>query len=128
MINNDQVMSLYKEGKTDGEIAELVGERKKNIQGWRYRNKLKTNGEEKTVGRKYVVDEEMALELYMGGMSDKEISKEFGCSPESVRRWRELNEYPTNQPIFTWQRLLKPSRFERIPERYRDPKLWAVAQ
>jgi uncharacterized protein YjcR len=124
MINHSEVLKLYEEGKTDDEIANLTGDKKKNVQNWRYRYGLKMNIPDK----KYVIDEVKALILYMGGMSDTDMSKELGCSVESVRRWRELNSYPTNQPIFTWQRHIKPSKFEKIPEKYRDPKLWSACR
>lgn len=57
--------------------------------------------------------------LYLAGMSDGEIAKEFKVTKTTVYKHREKLEWPPNSSLFTWQKSLKPSEYLKIPERYR---------
>jgi hypothetical protein len=116
-LDHKLLQKLYNQGKTDQEMSDETGYRKKSISEWRYRHKLPANN------KFYAVDDKKAMELWDKCYTDKEIAKELGCGLSSVIRWRELNDLPGNGYLFKWQMELKPSEFAKIPEKYRDPKL-----
>ena len=43
-------------------------------------------------------DWELGLQLYRRGMSDVQISRQLGCSVNTVTNWRNRRELPANYP------------------------------
>ena len=92
-IDTEKAMELYKAGKSDKEISEALACSTGTIRYWRRENGLKSLT---SVGwPKNPVDWDAALRLYEKGLSDVKISKELGCSPQTVQRWRRRNNLPT---------------------------------
>lgn len=92
-IDTEKAMELYKAGKTDKEISEALLCSTGTIRYWRRENGLKSftsSGKPKVSA-----DWDAAMRLYEKGLSDVKISKELGCSPQTVHRWRRRNNLPT---------------------------------
>ena len=87
----EQAEKLYREGKTDREIAEAVGVGHSTVQSWRSKRlKMPPNPDKR--GTKPIFDWKRAEELYRKGMNDIEIGKALGCSTTAVWRWRYKHE------------------------------------
>lgn len=75
-------------------------------------------------GKKGVhVDENSFLELYMAGLTDKEIAAHYKCGQEKIRFMRSQMDLLTNRDLFVWQSKLRPSQLAKIPEKYRARNL-----
>jgi hypothetical protein len=59
------------------------------------------------------------VDLYMDGLTDLRIAREFGLSGPTVWKYRTDLEWPSNQGLFSWQMKLDPSELLKIPEKYR---------
>jgi hypothetical protein len=62
------------------------------------------------------------IDLYMDGLTDSKIAKEFGLSDPTVWKYRTELEWPSNQGLFSWQKKLDPLELSKIPEKYRTVK------
>ena len=89
---------LYEQGKSDGEIAEVMGCYASVVRVWRKRNDLQINIKPR---KKRVVksrfDWDKGRTLYDRGMSDGEIAKVLGCNKNSVLKWRGRTNLPANK-------------------------------
>ena len=50
------------------------------------------------------IDDSVATKLWENGLNDREIGELMGFSSGAVTGWRNRNDYPTNQGIFSWRR------------------------
>lgn len=55
------------------------------------------------------IDKAKATVMWWNGCTDTEISKVFNCTALNVKKWRNLNDMPTNADLFSWD-----------PDGYRD--------
>lgn len=113
----DKAAVLYKQGRTDKEIAAEVGCKKETIMMWRKRHNLKPNLK---VGMKSKIDHELAMEHYKMGENDHEIAKVVGMKSYAIVYWRKLHNLPANHPR---------GRLKKLPEkilvvRCKDCKHW----
>ena len=54
------------------------------------------------------------LELYRQGMNDREISRDIGCDPTTVQKWRRMNGLTAQRPKVT-QPMTPPVRGRKKP-------------
>lgn len=90
----DQMLTLYDQGKTDGEIAESVGCAKDTVMKWRRRKGLTPNVNKP----KTPINYELVRRLYMAGLTDIEIAGALGCCRSAIQKWRAENLLPVNRP------------------------------
>lgn len=93
LYDSDQMLTLYDQGKSDGEIAEAVGCAKDTVQKWRRRKCLTPN----VNPPRRPIDYEMVRRLYMAGLTDREIAETLGCGRNSIYEWRAGNLLPFNR-------------------------------
>lgn len=92
-IDTEKAMELYKAGKSDKEISEALACSTGTIRYWRRENGLKSLTS--SGAPKVPVDWTAAMRMYEQGQSDRQISKQLGCSSQTVHRWRWRNNLPT---------------------------------
>ena len=92
-MHHDEALDLYKEGKTDREIADAIGVAKVTIWKWREKFHLAPNADS---GGNTAIDYGKIQELYRSGMNDCEIADQIGCHMKSVYNWRARNKLPPN--------------------------------
>lgn len=90
---------LYKEGKSDPQIAAVLGVKPHNIAAWRYRRGFKRT--QQSYDRPRTFDTEKAMRLYKAGKNDKEISEAVGISRQIIGLWRKEHGLPTVPGIHT---------------------------
>lgn len=79
-------LKMYKEGRSDREIAAAVGVSPTTIGTWRVKRKLKSIW---AGPKRYSsFDTKKALELYKQGKNDGEISEAVGVSRQTIGSWR----------------------------------------
>ena len=79
-------LKMYKEGRSDREIAAAVGVSPTTIGTWRVKRKLKSIW---VMPKRYgSFDTQKALELYKQGKNDGEISVAVGVSRQTIGTWR----------------------------------------
>lgn len=81
-INWEYAEKLWNEGKTDREIAELVGAGKSTVEEHRRRW-----GQPNPEARKCKYDIELMALLYEQGKSKREIAQQLGCTAATVRKY-----------------------------------------
>lgn len=91
---------LHEQGKSDSEIAEVMGCYASVVRLWRKRSNLPINikPRKKKVGKPRF-DWDKGRELYDQGMSDGQVAKILGCNKNSVQKWRERNHLPANRAM-----------------------------
>ena len=92
VYDRDRMLTLYDQGKSDGEIAAAMGCIKDTVMHWRKSMELPPNRHKPH--RK--IDRERVRALYMRGLNDQEIAKEMNISHQSVSNWRNENGLPRN--------------------------------
>ena len=96
---NERRLNLYKQGFSDGEIAEKVGVKVSTIRSWRLKRELSPN--HKRGGSLKLSEQLKRLSLYFKGLTDRELSEKLGISTFTVKHWRRSMELPPNRPINT---------------------------
>lgn len=99
--DRQEALRLWRDGKSDEEIAKKLGVTPVVIHRWRNDAKLKTNkksasgdGEEETAR---TMDENEAMQLYEQGWSDSEMAMYFGVSAWAVVNWRRKWSLKSNR-------------------------------
>jgi hypothetical protein len=82
-VDYEKVERLWKEGKTDSEIAKAARCGAQTIAKWRSRNGLEANRK-----IEIKIDYEKMQKLYDEGLNDTRIAAQLGCSNASVYIWR----------------------------------------
>lgn len=91
-----QRMELYKAGKSDREIAEVVECSPDNIATWRGKQGLPPHPG-KAEGRHVPPEQEaMRMELYKQGLTDSQAAKQCGLTTMGFARWRQRHKLPGN--------------------------------
>ena len=93
-LDADRALALYRQGKTDAEIADELGMVRQTVARWRQGMKLPSHQKSGTQGN-YKLDTSTALALNEEGYSDLFIAKELGVTEQSVIRWRQKNDIPS---------------------------------
>jgi uncharacterized protein YjcR len=84
---------LYREGKSDREIAEQTGTTISTVRAWRQYHKLKANDQRQAC--RY--DRTLMREYYMRGMNDSQIAVKLGCHSGTVGEWRKKEGLAKNR-------------------------------
>jgi len=116
MLNNRknrEKYELYKQGKTDKQIAETLGLNKKTICNWRKRNNLEVNRSKRkgNIGINWKKHNEK-MKLWNEGLTDGEIAKKLNISKGRVRQWRYKHQLIANKKKIT--------KYKRFGEELRD--------
>ena len=86
-------MALYRQGKTDVEIGQLMDCHSSRIQAWRFHYSLPVVKKDKL----HHCIHRARLKLYNEGKTDKEISEIQGCTEWSIYHWRWRNNLKENK-------------------------------
>lgn len=80
---------LYREGRTDGEIAAITEVSRSAVREWRHKQKLPPNvkPDERS---------EMIRALYEKGLTDRQISLKLGIGPSAPGKWRRARNLKKN--------------------------------
>lgn len=89
--DEDKILTLYDQGKSDKEIAAALECSAEAIRGWRRRRELPAN-----FPRAPSLDTRGVRELYMAGLNDGEIARRVGCTRNAVYVWRKRERLPAN--------------------------------
>ena len=95
-LPRERMLELWKEGKTDKEIAEAVGIPRNNVCSWRLAAGLPVHKEPRCAEDLW--DDALVRKLYEEGRTDVEIANAAGVSKHAVFRWRQKYNLPTLQP------------------------------
>ena len=95
-INSDLALKLYREGKTDKEIAAILGCAYNTVSWWRYRHQLPLNAAPKGNPAFNAVDYDRVRELVEDGKTTKEISSILGVSKAAINTWRRTSPIAEN--------------------------------
>ena len=91
-IDNNECSRLYHEGKTDREIADVLGVSPNRISNWRRCRHLPVHQSHRTIiRREHMITYER---LYRQGYDDYKIARAAKVRPASVRHWRKRNNLP----------------------------------
>lgn len=93
-LDADRALALYRQGKTDAEIATELGVVRHTVAKWRQNMKLPSHQKTGSQGN-YKLDTAKALALNEEGYSDLFIAKELGVTEYTVIRWRQKNDIPS---------------------------------
>ena len=80
-------MALYKQGKTDVEIGQLMDCHSSRIQAWRFHYKLPVNKK----SSRHQVTHTVRQAMYDKGMTDKEMAVAQNCTMYAIYQWRWRN-------------------------------------
>lgn len=94
-LPRERMLELWKEGKTDKEIAEAVGIPRNNVCAWRLAAGLPVHKELRCAEDLW--DDALVRKLYEEGRTDVEIANAAGVSRNAVFRWRQKYSLPTLQ-------------------------------
>ncbi len=86
-------MELYREGLTDGEIADIVGVKTCTIWEWRNKTGLNPNV---NVGGLSKKDIDRRKKLIKKGLSDREVAERIGIETSALQKWRNENRIEPN--------------------------------
>ena len=92
-FDRERALQLYRQGKSDKEIAQEVRVHHTTVYLWRRSSGLPFNGARKPPTR---IDEKETMRLYMAGLMDYEIAEKIKSSAPTVCRWRKRNGLPSN--------------------------------
>ena len=87
------MIELYREGKSDREIAEQTGTTISTVRAWRQYHKLPANDARKEV----TYDRALMRQYYMRGMNDCQIAEILGCYSGTVGDWRKKEGLAPNK-------------------------------
>lgn len=99
-----QRMELYKQGLSDGQIANILGLTKAPIQRWRTSRRLPRNYKPRfqqgnQFGKLGVLpkeEHELRMRLYNKGLIDKKVAKVCNVSKDAISQWRRIHNLPAN--------------------------------
>lgn|GEM_PF-1695043 len=94
----EELLTLYKQGLNDFEIAEKIGVTNNAIYYWRKQNDLPANVGRGRHSNPKKIDREKLQALHDQGYTDKEIGAALHCSPMTVLNWRRQNHLLKNEP------------------------------
>lgn len=92
-LEGNELMSLYKDGLNDSQIARELGVSATAIKRWRIKNGLDANFKRKKVSKK---NESLLMDLWEAGKNDRQIAEIIGCTPPAIWQWRKRNSLPRN--------------------------------
>ena len=93
-LEDHELMSLYKDGLNDSQIAKTLGVSATAIKHWRIKNGLDGNWKHgKKVSKK---NESLLMDLWEAGKNDCQIAKIIGCTPSAICQWRKRNGLARN--------------------------------
>ena len=95
--NRRRLRELWREGKTDRQIAEELGMRENRVGRWRRALGLPVN----RVSGRVIFDWDRARVLHDKGLSDRQIAEALGCSDQAVWRWRKQEGLLSNRSVAT---------------------------
>lgn len=95
---HDKRMSLYNQGMSDHQIAEILYYNISTIRNWRVKSNLPANYDVKRK-RLEPKEEEERLRLYNKGYTDKEIGYRCGLNAASISAWRRKRGLVPNKKI-----------------------------
>ena len=100
-------MELYKQGKSDREIATIEGGKIVTIQQWRHKRDLDVNkpyvianmGQEVNLKgiSKHEQGHQAKMTLYLNGYDDSRIARLLCCTRNNIRMWRIKNNLDNNR-------------------------------
>lgn len=92
VIDKNEMLRLYNEGKTDREIADTLSEEINVVTGWRRNHHLPVNLSKRTLERQ---QHQITYErLYRQGYDDYSLARAVGVVNAAVRRWRKRRGLP----------------------------------
>lgn len=92
-MDRERALELYRQGKTDPEIGEMLGVHRTTVALWRRQAGLPPNAHG---GKPCMVDGTAARSLYRQGLYDREIAERLGVSESTIARWRKREGLPGN--------------------------------
>lgn len=95
-LPKERMLEMWKEGKTDKEIAEAVGISRNSVCAWRHAAGLPLHKAPRCAEDLW--DDALVRKLYAEGRTDREIADAVGTSDSAVFRWRQKYGLPTLQP------------------------------
>ena len=99
-----QRMDLYKQGLSDGQIANIIGLTKAPIQRWRtsrglprnYKPRFQQRNQFGKLGVLPKEEHELRMRLYNKGLIDKKVAKVCHVSKDAISQWRRTHNLPAN--------------------------------
>lgn len=92
-FDTQKALELYKEGKSDREIGEVVGVSRQTVGSWR--NGCGLPPIKPGPGVVFQYDWDRALTLYDRGYTDAQIADAIGCKWQTVVKWRRREGLPS---------------------------------
>ena len=105
----DRMRELYEQGMTDGKIAREMGLVDQSlVRKWRDRYGIPAHGNQKRVPK---FNQDLALQMYQDGSSDRQIAEAMDVDRSMVYQWRKRDGL---KPMKEEQRTMKTTMTERI--------------
>lgn len=97
-------MELYKQGLSDGQMANILGLTKAPIQRWRtsrglqrnYKPRFQPGNQFGSLGVLPKEEHELRMRLYNKGLIDKNVAKVCHVSKDAISQWRRTHNLPAN--------------------------------
>jgi len=105
----DRMRELYEQGMTDGKIAREMGLVDQSlVRKWRDRYGIPAHGNQKRVPK---FNQDLALQMYQDGSSDRQIAEAMDVDRSMVYQWRKREGL---KPMKEEQRTMKTTMTERL--------------
>lgn len=109
-------LQLYREGASDGDIADRIARTEQQVRAWRLREKLPAN--EPTDQPHYD-----RRKLYEDGLTDGEIARKQGVTRHAIRSWRVAAQLRSNAPSYTSPEPVNDARFALWQQGFSDVQI-----